>query len=148
MLAMNYTSRAIVVWLIQNHQVKVSRQAVDGYRNNKSRLRLTREILAKDISKAIPLASKISRIAVRDEMVQDLRRKPWKVSSQPIINRILDSIKAEMEPLEVSLSVDIRGKTAQQYKDVTDAGVIAEAMKNLKAAGMEIAQVEPPDPKE
>jgi len=134
MLAMNYTSRAIVVWLMQNHRVRVSRQNIDSYRNkHRSKICQTREILKKDIQKAVPTALKLNRIAIRDEMVQDLRRKPWK-GRHEAINRILDSIKAEMEPLEVNLSVDLRAQTAQQYREVTDAGVIAEAMENLKAS--------------
>ena len=142
---MSYTSRAIVVWLIQNHQVKVSRQAIDGYRTNKNRIRLTRDILAKDIARAVPTALKLNRIAIRDEMIQDLRRKPWN-GSQQVINRILDSIKAEMEPLEVNLNLGLKEQTAQQYREVSDQGVISEAMERLKAAGMEIAQVVPSKP--
>ena len=87
----------------------------------------------------------MNRVAIRDEMVQDLRRKPWK-GSQQTINRLLDSIKAEMEPLEVNITLDLKAKTAQHYRDVSSAGVINEAMERLKAAGMEIAQVVAPKP--
>lgn len=147
MLAMGYTSRAIVVWLIQNHRVKVSRQNIDSIRNKQRKLIVqTRDILKKDIQKAVPTALKLNRVAIRDEMIQDLRRKPWK-GRHEAINRILDSIKAEMEPLEVNLNVDLRAKTAMEYADVSDQGVINQAMSNLKAAGMEIAHVEPPEPK-
>jgi len=145
MLAMNYTSRAIVVWLMQNHRVRVSRQNIDSYRNkHRSKICQTREILSKDIQKAVPTALKLNRIAIRDEMIQDLRRKPWK-GKHEAINRILDSIKAEMEPLEVNLNVDLRAQTAQRYRDVSDQGVINEAMERLKATGMEIAEIVPPN---
>ena len=80
-------------------------------------------------------------------MIQELRRKPWKVNTQQTINRLLDSIRSEMEPLEVNLTLDLKAKTAQQYRDVSSQGVINEAMERLKAAGMEIAQVvAPPKP--
>lgn len=144
MLAMNYTSRSIVVWLMQNHHVRVRRQNIDSYRNKqRSKICQTRDILAKDIQKAVPTALKLNRVAIRDEMIQDLRRRPWKQRTQETINRILDSIKAEMEPLEVNVRVNLKAKTAQEYKDVTSQGVITEAMDRLKAAGMEVAQVVP-----
>jgi len=145
MLTMNYTSQAIVVWLMQNHHVRVRKQNIDAYRNKqRSKICQTRDILAKDILKAVPTALKLNRIAIRDEMVQELRRKPWE-GSQQTINRILDSIKSEMEPLEVNLNVNLRAKTAQEFQELTDQKIIDEAMSRLKESGMEIAQVEPLD---
>ena len=111
-----------------------------------------------EIRLAAPIASKIHRIAKRQELINSLERRIWRVTSETknglriitgtheTINRILDSVKAELEPYEVNVSVDLRAQTAQQYAEVSDQGVINEAMSRLRAAGMEIAQVGPPKP--
>lgn len=115
-----------------------------------------RREIEREIKLAAPIANKLHRIAKRQELINSLERKLWRVSNvtkgglrlvsgtHETINRILDSVKAELEPYEVNVNVDLRAQTAQQYKDVSDQGVITEAMDKLKAAGMEVAQVVKP----
>jgi hypothetical protein len=167
LLAMGYTSKTVLIWLVKNYGIQVRRQNIDFMRNSqRKRINDTRAEISKNVLKSVPVASKLRRLTIRDELVEDLRRKLWRKTgiktvktsqgttriiheykgSHETINKLLDSVKAEVEPLEVNLSVDLRGKTEKQYQDVSNQGVIAEAMSRLKAAGMEVAQVVPPDP--
>lgn len=158
LLAAGYRNSTILAHIRHNLGIKVSRQSINAMRHRQpERVEEGRRDIQKEIGLAAPIANKIHRIAKRQELINSLERKLWRTTSvtkggtrlltgtHETINRILDSVKAELEPYEVNVSVDLRGKTAQQYKDVTDSGVISEAMDKLKAAGMEIAHVVAPD---
>ena len=156
MLAAGYKPVTVCKYIKLITGIEVSRQNVQQMRQTQpEKVEQGRREIEKEIRLAAPLASKVARLAKRQELVNSLERQMWRVTSMTktglrivtgsheVINRILDSMKAELEPYEVNVSLDIRQQTAQQYQDVTDSGVITEAMNRLKAAGMEITKVIP-----
>lgn len=159
LLAAGYRNSTILAHIRVNLGVKVSRQSINQMRHrHPERVEQGRREVESEITLAAPIASKLHRIAKRQELINSLERKLWRVTSvtkdgtrlltgtHETINRILDSVKVELEPYEVNVNIDLKAQTAQQYRDVSSGGVISEAMSRLKEAGMEIAQVVKPEP--
>jgi len=123
LIGAGYRNTTILAHIRHNLGVKV-RQSISEMRHRQpDRVEQGRREIAKEIGLAAPIADKIHRIAKRQELVNSLERKLWRVTSvtkggtrlltgtHETINRILDSVKAELEPYEVNVSVDLRGKT-------------------------------------
>ena len=156
LLAAGYRNTTILKYIKATFGIKVSRQSINAMKHGQSdKVEQGRREIEKEIRLAAPIASKLHRVAKRQELIESLERRIWRVTSETksgvkvlagcheVINRILDSVKAELEPFELNVQLDLREQTAQQYKDVSDNEVIAQAMEMLKASGMEIHHVEP-----
>jgi len=156
LLAAGYKNTTILKYVKATFGIKVSRQSVNAMKQSQpDKVEQGRREIEKEIRLAAPIANKIHRIAKRQELINSLERKMWRTTSvtkggtkivtgsHETINRILDSVKAELEPFELNVQLDLRAQTEQQYKDISDNEVIAAAMDMLKASGMEIHHVEP-----
>ncbi len=158
MIASGYGTPTILKYIKRFFGIKVSRQNINQMQHkHPEAVARGREQVGKQISLAAPLASKINRIAKRQELIDSLTRYLWRVTSQTkkgaavltgahsTINNILDSIQRELEPYEVNLTHGLQEQTAAQFKDLDDKSVINTAMQQLKDRGMEIAVIEPPE---
>jgi len=120
----------IIEYFKENHNIEITQQAVTYYKQKYERDIIKIRETFNDRILAIPVANKFKRIEIRQHLCEDLLANLWleeiKIkknqiaydnngkpitskfkANHEIINKILDSIRAELEPLKIQHSGDL-----------------------------------------
>ena len=163
MLALGESCKDIVDHLKLEHEISVHHQTVYWYSwKYQDEIKQIRSALNVKFE-AIPVANKFNRVLERQALIDDLKNNLWlevavikegkvklnedgspvvvKVRGRhDVINRVLDSIQKEMEPLEIKRSGEIEIEKKEEYKFVVETikklkpGIRREIISRLEAA--------------
>lgn len=136
MLAAYYSNKEIVDYFKEELGLKITSANVSFYRKHKKKeIQIARVEFHKTVE-CLPVAQKVYRIQLRQKLIDDLLKNDrlWSIektkyghrykSNHLVINKILDSVREEMEPKKLAVA-DSTGK-----KDVADK--LKEIIKNAE----------------
>jgi len=138
MLAAYYAPKEIIKYLNDNYGIKIDPSNVTYYKNNKREdIREARKNFLNDLE-ILPVSDKAHRILERQNLIKDLKKRLWNPiysaktgeiikyeGVHHIINKILDSVQNELEPIKHSLT-DIKGKEDLLAKYIQRGEELAE----------------------